>query len=164
MHKQRLIVIRGNSGSGKSKVAECVREKIDWKVAIIGQDTLRRSILKEPDKFENTDVIGLIEQTVTYCLDKGYIVILEGILTKLKYKELIVRLFEKAQCKTSAYYIDVSLEETIKRHATKPTANEFGERELRDWYQPEDYLDIPQEIIINEKTTLEESVLLILKG
>lgn len=98
MNKQKLIIIRGNSGSGKSAVAERLREELDGKVAIVGLDTLRRTILKEPDKLENTDIIGLIEQTVTYCLSKGYAVIIEGILSKPKYKDMLMKLVDNADC------------------------------------------------------------------
>lgn len=166
MKLQRLIVIRGNSGSGKSKVAEMLREKIEGKVAIVGLDTLRRTILKESDKFENTDVMDLIKQTVTYCLSKEYTVILEGIFPKQKYQNLIINLLESVSCKTSLYYIDVSLEETIKRHLTKPAPilEEFGEKELKEWYLPQDYLDIKEEIIIDENSTIDETVNLILNS
>lgn len=164
MQEQRFIVIRGNSGSGKSKIAETLRERMDGKIAIVGLDTLRRMILKEPDELNNTDIIGLIDQTVTYCLNKNYTVILEGILSKPKYKELIIRSLAAAQCKTSVYYIDVSIEESIRRHETKSNAHEFGEKELRNWYQPQNSLDIPEEVIVDEKSTLEETVALILRS
>lgn len=103
MTNQKLIVIRGNSGSGKSAVAERLREEIDGKVAIVGLDTLRRTILKEPDQLENTDIIGLIEQTATYCLNKGYTVIIEGILSKPKYKEVLIKLVDTASCVSYIY-------------------------------------------------------------
>jgi len=45
----RLIVIRGNSGSGKSALAAAIRSSLPRGVAIIGQDMLRRSILHVPD-------------------------------------------------------------------------------------------------------------------
>lgn len=161
MNKQKLIIIRGNSGSGKSAVAERLREELDDKVAIVGLDTLRRTILKEPDKLENTDIIGLIEQTVTYSLSKGYTVILEGILSKPKYKDMLMKLVDNADCDSHIYYIDVSLEETLKRHKTKPIANEVTDEQLTSWYQPKNYLDVPREIIIDESSSLNETVNLI---
>jgi dephospho-CoA kinase len=53
MEKQKLIIIRGNSGSGKSVVAERLRKLLGGKVAIVGLDTLRRTILMETDSLEN---------------------------------------------------------------------------------------------------------------
>lgn len=161
MNNQKLIIIRGNSGSGKSAVAERLREVLTGKVAVVGLDTLRRTILMEEDSLENTDIIGLLEQTVTYCLEKGYTVVLEGILSKPKYKEVLVRLMEKAGCNVGVFYIDVSLEETVRRHKNKAVADEFGEEEMKSWYQPKNYLDIPGEVIIPEDSSLEETVALI---
>lgn len=43
----RLIVIRGNSGSGKSTVAKALRETYGSGVAWVSQDLIRRIILKE---------------------------------------------------------------------------------------------------------------------
>lgn len=158
MNNQRLIIIRGNSGSGKSTVAEKLRERIDGKVAIVGQDTLRRSILRESDHLEHTDIIGLLEQTVLYCLGKGYSVIIEGILSKPKYEKVLMKLVDAAKCDSYIYYIDVSLEETLKRHQSKSVSGEFGEKELRLWYQPKNYLDVPGEVIIHESSTLKHTV------
>lgn len=161
MSKQKLIIIRGNSGSGKSAVGEKLREELGGKVAIVGLDTLRRTILMEKDHLENTDIIGLLEQTVTYCLEKGYTVIIEGILSKPKYKEILMKLIESADCDSHIFYIDVSLDETIKRHKTKPIANEVTDEQLKSWYQPKNYLDVSDEVIIDESSTLEETVKLI---
>lgn len=158
---KQLIIIRGNSGSGKSAVAERLREELDGKVAIVGLDTLRRTILMEKDNLENTDIIGLIEQTVKYCLDKDYSVIIEGILSKPKYKETLMSLVDSVDCPSHIYYIDVSLEETLKRHKTKPIADEVTDEQLTSWYQPKNYLDVPGEIVINESSTLQETVNLI---
>ena len=161
MNKQKLVIIRGNSGSGKSAVAERLREELDGKVAIVNLDTLRRSILKEPDELDNTDIIGLIEQTVTYCLSKDYTVIVEGILSKPKYKDMLMKLVDNADCDSHIYYIDVSLEKTLKRHKTKPIANEVTDEQLTSWYQPKNYLDVPGEMIIDESSTLEDTLKLI---
>lgn len=78
----KLIVIRGNSGSGKGTIAKKVREGSKRKIAIVEQDYLRRFILKEKeDSKVLPNIIGLIEQTVIFSLMHGYDVILDGILT-----------------------------------------------------------------------------------
>ena len=71
---------------------------------------------------------------------------------------------ESTSCKSSVFYTDVSIEETIERHKTKPIATEVTAERLRSWYQPKNYLDVPGEVIIDETFTLEETVNLILKS
>lgn len=161
--EQRLIIIRGNSASGKSKVAERLREEINRKVAIVGLDALRRDVLNERGLLENTDIIGLLEQTVSYCLSKDYTVVLEGILSKAKYRNMIIDLIEAAPCEAFTFYLDVPLEETMKRHRTKAIADDVTDEQLKSWYQPKNYLDAPGEVVIGEESTLEDTVSLILK-
>jgi predicted kinase len=47
--RTRLIVLRGNSGSGKSTVARALREAYGRGIARVSQDLIRRIILKEKD-------------------------------------------------------------------------------------------------------------------
>jgi predicted kinase len=78
--RTRLVVLRGNSGSGKSSVARELRARLGRGVAWVEQDCLRRIVLREHDVQHGAN-IGLIDQTVRYALDKGYDVILDGILS-----------------------------------------------------------------------------------
>jgi hypothetical protein len=56
----RLIVLRGNSASGKSSVAAGIRSRYGRGVAIVGQDNLRRTVLRERDIPGGVNV-GLID-------------------------------------------------------------------------------------------------------
>jgi thymidylate kinase len=158
--KAMLILIRGNSGSGKSTVARLLRDKfLDngfEKVALVEQDHLRRIVLKEKDK-KGGDNIGLIEQTVRYALSMGYITILEGILYSGHYAPMLKRLVDSADS-TKVYYFDIPLEETLRRHKTKPNSHEFGEKELRAWYSQRDYLHVKDEQIISEQLSCNDIV------
>lgn len=152
----KLVVLRGNSGSGKSTVAKALREQGKTKIALVEQDYLRRFILKEKET-EGTDNIALIQQTVEFALSRGYNVILEGILYFPRYGEMLEQL--AMQCPNNYfYYFDVPLEETLKRHATKPNAHEFGEKEMREWYKPNQQTGFTTEKIIPETFTVDDAV------
>ena len=74
----RLIVLRRNSGVGKSTVARELRETYGLGAAWVSQDLIRRIILKEQDRPGGAN-IGLIDQVARYSLDHGYHVILATI-------------------------------------------------------------------------------------
>lgn len=159
----RLIILRGNSASGKSSIARKIRELLpDQKVAIVSQDVIRREILKEHPE-PGAPNIGLIDIVTRYALDHGYHVVLEGIFHAPTHNELLRRLAGEHMGHTRAYYLDVPLEETLQRHLTKPVANEYGEAELRRWFHPDDRLEFPVETVIPASSPLGESVRKILE-
>lgn len=157
----RLIVLRGNSASGKSAAAQRIRDRYGRGIAIVGQDNIRRIILYERDR-PGASNIGLIDLTARYALDQGYHVIVEGILYADHYGDMLHRLHGDHQGQSRFFYFDVSFEETLRRHATKPQAAEYGEAEMRTWYRPRDVLPGVNECCILETTSLEEAVDLIM--
>lgn len=152
----RLVVIRGNSGSGKSATAQEVRRRVGRGVAWVEQDYLRRTLLREHDRPRQPN-IGLIDQTVRYALDSGYHVILEGILYSPTYGEMVRQLIADHSGQTGVYYFQVPLDETLRRHATKPLAKVVTPEQLRNWYQPCDLLGVPGEQIIDKASTLDDT-------
>lgn len=161
IYGSKLIVLRGNSGAGKSTVAKALREDTGRKVAIVEQDYLRRNILHEKVEL-GTDTMELIEQTVAFALSRKYDVILDGILPFTEYGGMLERLLR--QCPDHhIYYFDTSLEETIRRHAAKTEAQDFGEEELRKWYRKADYTRFDGERIIPETSTIDQTVRLLIK-
>ena len=75
----QLVVLRGNSRAGKTSLSMVLRER---PMAVVGQDHFRRIVLKEKDSTTDTDILGLLDLTVRYCLGSGRNVILEGILQR----------------------------------------------------------------------------------
>lgn len=150
----RLIVVRGNSASGKSTTAWALREWWGRRLAVVEQDYLRRRILKAHDTDEGPQY-GLIEQTVTYCLDYGYDVVLEGILHRQRYRPMLERLAENHRGVTAAYYFDISWAETLRRHASRAKAVEFDAEDMRGWYCPRDTLGWPGERLVPDEATLD---------
>ncbi|MGI5459050.1 AAA family ATPase [Streptomyces sp. CA-249302] len=159
----RLIVLRGNSASGKSSVAAGIRDRFGRGLALVGQDNLRRVVLRERDR-PGAANIGLIDTVARYALDAGYHVVLEGLLYADHYGEMLARLRADHRGPTHGYYLDVPFEETLARHATKPIANEVGEAELRDWYRPLDLLPGGVESVIGAESGLVETVERIMRG
>lgn len=152
----RLVVLRGNSGSGKSTTAQEVRRRLGRGVAWIEQDYLRRILLREHD-LPGAANIGLIDQTVRYALGNGYHVILEGILYNPTYGAMLRRLIDDHAGVTGVYYFRLSFDETLERHATRPLAKTVTPEQLREWYQACDLLGVPGEQVIDPSSSLDET-------
>jgi predicted kinase len=153
----RLIVIRGNSASGKSAVAAEIRRRHGRGLAIVGQDNLRRQVLRERD-VPGAANIDLIDLTARFALDRGFHVIVEGILYADRYGAMLTALIADRAGAALAYYLDVPWAETLRRHASKPQATEYGEREMRAWYRERDLLPGGLEQVIPDGSALDETV------
>ena len=156
-----LIVIRGNSGSGKSTTAIALRHAAGRGVALVQQDVIRRDLLRERDRPGGAN-IELIALNVRYCLAHDYDVILEGILYDAHYGAMIRGLIEEHPGPSFAYYYDVPFEETLRRHASKAASHEYGKKELADWFVERDLLGVPGEQIIGPEQAQDETVARIL--
>jgi predicted kinase len=157
----RLVVLRGNSGAGKSSVAAALRAAYGRGVAWVSQDLIRRIILKEKDR-PGAANIGLIDQVARYSLDHGYHVVLDGIFYADRYEPMLADLNRDHRGVSRFYYLDVSIDETIRRHATRPQAAEFGPDDMREWHRSRDLLSLIRERVIPETSTLHETTSLIL--
>ncbi|MFI9163398.1 AAA family ATPase [Kitasatospora aureofaciens] len=153
----RLCVLRGNSASGKSSIATEIRRRYGRGIALVGQDNLRRTVLRERDVPGGAN-IGLIDLVARYALDQGYHVVLEGIMYADRYGDMLEALARDHRGRSRFYYLDVDFAETLRRHATKPEAFTFGEAVMRDWYRPGDLLPGGLEQVIAADSTLEASV------
>lgn len=153
----RLVILRGNSASGKSSVAAGVRERFGRGVALVGQDNLRRVVLRERDR-PGAANIGLIDLTARYALDAGYHVVLEGILCSDHYGPMLAGLRADHRGPTHGFYLDVPFEETLARHATKPIAEDVLPDELRSWYRPLDLLPGGVETVVGADSALDATV------
>lgn len=58
---------------------------------------------------------------------------------------------------TDFYYLDVSWDETLRRHATRPQSAEFGPEHMRSWYQHHDLLGLSDEHLIHEASALDHT-------
>jgi predicted kinase len=145
--ESKLIIIRGNSGSGKTTTAKSLRDHLGNGTLLVSQDTVRREMLKVHDREGNLS-IDLIRQIAEYGKDKCEFVIVEGILCKNHYGEMLNNLIRFYNQKTYTYYFNLSFEETVIRHNSSSKKMEFGEDSLRAWWNPKDYLCVDGEMIL----------------
>jgi 8-oxo-dGTP pyrophosphatase MutT (NUDIX family) len=153
----RLIVIRGNSASGKSAVAAAIRARYGRGLAIVSQDNLRRVVLRERDVPGGANV-GLIDLTARHALSCGFHVVVEGILRADHYGDMLTTLISDHAGSASAYFFDVPFEETLRRHATKAEALKYGEAEMRQWWRGLDLLPGGIEQVIPADSALDDTV------
>jgi predicted kinase len=153
----RLIVLRGNSGSGKSSAAQGIRRAYGYGVAWVEQDYVRRIVLNElePPEADNIEMIEVIARTA---LQQGFHTVLDGIFHTVWYGEMLARLARDHQGSAYFYYLDIPLEETVRRHATRDKATAFSAEEMSAWYRERDLLDQPRETIIDHTSSLEATV------
>lgn len=156
----RLVVVRGNSASGKSSVAAEIRARFGRGLALVAQDNLRRTVLRERDVPGGAN-IGLIDRVARYALDAGYHVVVEGILYADRYGDMLAGLLRDHRGVSRCYYLDIPIEETLARHASKADPDylaQVTELELRDWYRERDLLPGGVETVVGADSALAETV------
>lgn len=153
----KLIIIRGNSGSGKTSLAKALQRKFGRNTMVISQDSIRREMLWVKDRVGN-EAVDLMINLLHYVLSHCEVVVLEGIL----YSDIYKPLFEAAVAEYGdniyAYYYDIPFKETLARHATKRNRFSFGEEEMRRWWREKDYIGFIDEKNITSDLSLIEAV------
>ncbi|MEG2289423.1 MAG: kinase [Clostridium sp.] len=153
----KLIILRGNSGSGKTTIGKALQKKLGHGTMLISQDVVRREILFVKDG-PDTESRQLLKELVLYGKKHCSIVILEGILNSKWYRELFENLHYEFDNQIFAYYFDIPFEETLNRHKQKPNTHEFGEKEMRKWWNEKDLLGIIPEAFIHKELGVDEIV------
>ena len=154
----RLIILRGNSASGKTSAAWEIRRRFHHRhLAIVSQDVLRRDILRVKDEPGNP-AIGLIDLTARYALDHGFHVIVEGIMGSHSHADMLTRLVRDHAGESACFYYDLTFDETVARHASKPQAAEYGAELMRDWYRERDLIPGLNETVFGSEVSQDAAV------
>lgn len=165
----RLVVLRGNSGSGKSTVAQLLRSRLGNgpvddsrrryrnNVALIEQDYIRRTLLGEFDRADGVN-IRLINLCAREALDAGFSVIIEGMLFAERYGEMLAALTRDHAGNTGHWYFDLPLSVTLERHSGRQLAADVSQEQLTEWYRPTDLIPGLEQRIITAEHGPEEIV------
>ena len=155
----KLIIIRGNSGSGKTSAARLLQERLGPNTMRVSHDMVRMEMLHVRGKEGLERSLPLMIELLKYGRRNSEFAVLEGILPYKDYKPLFgAALEEYGENNIFAYYYDISFEETLRRHRTKPNRDDFGEEDMRRWWQDKDYLENIKETVLGEDVTLEAAV------
>lgn len=144
---RKLIILRGNSGSGKTTVAKELQKKFGYNTMLISQDEIRRNILWVKDGID-TKALPLMIELLKYGYEHSDIVILEGIMYEEWYNLLFKVANELYGSNVYSYYFDIPFEETIRRHQTRSKSQEFGEEHMRGWWREKDFSAVLKEQLI----------------
>lgn len=150
----KLIILRGNSGSGKTTTAKELQNRFGHNTMLISQDAVRREMLKVRVG-ENTLALPLMKELLRYGSEHSDVVILEGIMYSDWYKPLYELAVQLYGTEIYAYYFDLPFEETLKRHQTRAKCNEFGEEAMRRWWREKDFSDVLKEVRITSEKDME---------
>lgn len=157
----KLIILRGNSGSGKTCAARALQERFGPNTMLISHDMIRMQVLHVRGREGVEKSLPLMIALLKYGRRHSEVAILEGILPAGDYGPL----FEAAAVEYGgdifAYYYDLPFEETLRRHGTKPNREEFGEEDMRRWWQEKDYLPMIPETTLTRELSLDDAVDLI---
>jgi predicted kinase len=161
MTQQHLIIIRGNSGSGKTTVANTVRGEMReifgrGSTMLVPQDVVRLDMLDVKDTSDN-ESIELIYEICEYGLKCGKHVILDGILDRRKYGEMLTRLCGNWSGEVHAYYLDIPLGITLERHDMRPQKDMFTKQEMISWYNADNKLNMQNEYVFEETVSAQEA-------
>ena len=159
--KPQLLIGAASSGSGKTTVAKLLQKKIGPNTMVISHDMVRMQILHVWSKEGVEKSLPLMIDLLKYGKRHSEVTILEGILPSKEYSPLFEVAIEEYGNNIYSYYWDIPFEETLIRHRTKPNCNDFGEEDMKRWWQEKDYLDTIPQTIIEKDLSLDDTIKLI---
>ena len=154
----KLIIIRGNSASGKSTVARLVQKKATSSVAVIEQDYFRHDLFGS--KWGDTEYqarSSVMADMTIRLLQSGVTVILEGSLPSKWFSGVLAVIRAEWHGDVASFCYVLDLEETLRRHQTRDKRTHFDEATLREWYTEHDKVAGLQEVTFGAEITPDQA-------
>lgn len=154
-----IVIIRGNSGSSKTTVANKLCDELGAECMLLSQDIIRREILHTNDG-KNSIAVDLLKKLIMFGKEYNSIIILEGILNSVWYEPLF-SFIQKSFDSIYTYYYDIPFDETVKRFQTKSNVS-YTEQDMQRWWNENDLLGFDNEKIISKNMSADDVVKMIL--
>lgn len=155
--KSKFIIIRGPSGSGKTTVARELLKKSLRPTLLVSEDQIRKMFNDHHQTGHKTGK-KLATSAVQVGLGDGYDVIYEGILNTKTTGDNLLDFFKVHKKEIYIFYLDVGLEETLRRHQSRPERNEFKPEAVKKWWNYATPLDHTSEVVISESSSLGDTI------
>ncbi len=153
----KLIIIRGPSGAGKSSVAKALKDQAKRPTVLISVDQIR-NLFSDQARPGHQASKNMTLDNALFGLKREYDVILEGILNTKTHQSMVGGLFKIHPTENYIFYLEVSFEESLRRHNMRPERVDFGEREMKEWRDYTSPMGLSNEVMIPETSSLEESI------
>jgi len=157
-HRPKIIVLRGNSGSGKSTIAYELRKLTEPMAVVIEQDHFRQKIVAQKGEEPRDLTKKLIHAIIDSGLHSGRDVIIEGIFSRTRWQDLFEEIIKRYNVRTYFFYFDIPLDETMRRHTTRLKRYEFDAEDMREWYKEKDFLEEIEEDVIDQSSDFESTL------
>ena len=148
----KLIVLRGPSGAGKSTVANRLFEMVDTPIALVDLDHYRFTVRNHPP--ETRAEYRMAEAAIRSALDLRLDVIFEGNFRTLPDGSPPLSLLGFADAEVFAFYLDISLEETLRRHEIRSDRRITADR-MVELYPAAQPIESLAEVRIGEGVSIE---------
>jgi len=153
----KLVVIRGPSGAGKSTIARGVAAATARPMAVVDRDQYMLMFNRWPDAPDQE----LLRLVILFCLERDIDVVFEGNFKVETHSGLLDQLFASHPEDNHVFYLDVSLEETLRRHGGR--RERISAAKMRELYPFTTPLNDPREHVIPETASTDEAVRIVLE-
>lgn len=152
----KLIILRGPSGVGKSTVAQALLGRTTRPTVLVDLDYYRFSFVNPPHEDHNLEY-EMSASDILIGLQLGFDVIFDGNFTAAAHDPFLAKLLRAHPEETYLFYLDASLDETLKRHETKshPRISKEKMKEVYHYTSPTGH---EKEIIIPQGSSLEQTI------
>jgi thymidylate kinase len=152
----KLVIIRGPSGVGKSTVATALMRRTTRPTVLVDLDHYRFSYVNSPD-YDHDLEYEMSGSDVLIGLRLGFDVIFDGNFTATANDPFLENLLGAHPEETYIFYLDATLEETLKRHETKANPR-ISTDKMKEVYKYASPTGHEREVIIPESSSLERTV------
>jgi shikimate kinase len=152
----KLIILRGPSAVGKSTVAAALMRRTKRPTVLVNLDNYRFCFVNPPRCAHNLEY-EMSGSDVLIGLGLGFDVIFDGNFRAEGHDPFLEKLFKAHPEENYLFYLDASLEETLKRHKTKSKPR-IDTNKMKEVYKYASPVGHEKEVIIPQGSSLNETV------